>query len=166
MNSHNEDWLPTAAANCHSLADAYRAADRLESLAREHCDLTGPMPHLRKATRSALAADHTASNACLTHFAESRGWRPGKPTCTTDVLFSAAELRQRARPADVPGNVVDHAVALKAGRRVVAVLSQTYAPIAAVEQYASAHGLIHKILPASWYSRSTTAVLFTRQADQ
>lgn len=153
-------WLPAAAAECHRLADAYAAAARLDRLARKHGDLIGDVAAYRKQDRAALRAETAATSACLKRFAESRGWRPGKQAVTVDALFSAGE--RRAVPA-VPGNVIDHAVELKADRRVIAVLSHTYAPLSAIERFADAHGLRHEVLPASWYSPLTAAVVFTRR---
>lgn len=162
-------WLIPAAADCVAATDAYYAAARLHEQANRHRDLLGDIATFRRREATALRLHREKYAACQKRFADERGLKVGKPTCSIAALIprsAASSLDWAAiQRLDDSGcsNVIDHAIELKQGRRVVAVLSHTYRNLDTCKAFAAAHGLAWEALAASWYSSQTVAVVFTRK---
>jgi|HubBroStandDraft_1064217.scaffolds.fasta_scaffold37423_1 hypothetical protein len=130
---------PTAAAISAALAErtaAYRAVDA-----------TAPGTPERVAARQRCHAAVTALDSLKTAarraFTEPRGWK----------------LSPTKRTMDHP--VIDHAEVYLSQRRIVAVVTHSYAPREQIAAYAAERGLTVQFLAWSWYypSGCTAAVL-------
>lgn len=96
---------------------------------------------------------------CRAEFGSSRGWTWKRPTHAVDCA-----IRQAGFPGWGFGPCLDHADVYYAGRKLAALVTHAYAPIAAIQVFADEYRLTCEPLDFSWYwpGGTTAAVLMPR----
>ncbi len=106
--------------------------------------------------------------AARERLADSRGWIVARDAFGIERLAPPEARRARRRILnDTAGGVLDHLEFYRlraAPWAPVAVLTDTYAPLERVTEFAALWGVAVEVLARSWHSPDATAVIFTAAA--